>query len=47
LPDPFDPEVFMYELYLKTKIEHSEAAIARDELLSQEEVVRRSQEWFK
>ncbi len=47
LPDPLDPEQLMYELYLKAKIERAEEAIARGEVVSHEEVVRRSQEWYE
>ncbi|MEI8372880.1 MAG: hypothetical protein WCJ35_08605 [Planctomycetota bacterium] len=47
LPDPLDPEQLMYELYLKTKIDRAEQAIVRGEIVNHEEVVRRSQEWFK
>jgi hypothetical protein len=47
LPDPLDPEDLMDELYLKAKIDRAEAAIARGEVVRQEEVVRRSQEWFE
>ena len=32
---------------LKAKIERAEEAIARGEIVSHEEVVRRSQEWFE
>ena len=45
LPDPLDPEQLMHELYLKAKIERAEEAIASGEIVSHEEVVRRSQEW--
>ncbi len=47
LPDPVDPEQLMHELYLKAKIERAEDAIARGEVVSHEEVIRRSREWFK
>ena len=47
LPDPLDPEQLMHELYLKAKIDRAEQAIARGEIVSHEEVVRRSQEWFE
>ncbi len=47
LPDPLDPEVLMHELYLKAKIDRAEEAIARGEIVNQDEVVRRSQEWFE
>ena len=47
LPDQLDPQNLMDELYLKAKNDRAEAAIARGEVVSQEEVVRRSQEWFE
>jgi hypothetical protein len=47
LPDPLDPEELMHELYLKAKIDRAEEAIARGEIVNQDEVVRRSQEWFE
>jgi hypothetical protein len=40
------PEQLMTELYLKATIERAEAAVARGEVLSQEEVVQRSRQWF-
>lgn len=45
LPDPIDPEQLMGELYLKAKLERAEAAVARDEIISHEEVVQRSRQW--
>ena len=35
------------ELYLRVKIEQAEAAVAEGKVLSHEEVVKRSREWFK
>jgi hypothetical protein len=35
------------ELYLKAKLDRAEAAVARGEVISQEEVVERSRQWFK
>jgi hypothetical protein len=46
-PDEIDPDQFMNELYLRMKIERAEAAIAEGKVLSHEEVVKRSQEWFE
>jgi hypothetical protein len=46
-PDPLDPEQRMYELYVKAKIDRAEAAIVRGEVMSQQEVERRSQGWFE
>lgn len=47
LPEQIDPEQLMTELYLKAKLDRAEAAVARDEVVSQEEVVQRSRQWFK
>jgi hypothetical protein len=47
LPDPLDPEQLMHELYVKAKIERAEEAIARGDVITHQEVVRRSQEWFE
>jgi predicted transcriptional regulator len=46
LPDPIDPEQLMTELYWKAKLDRAEAAVARGEVVSQEEVVQRSRQWF-
>jgi hypothetical protein len=35
------------ELYLKAKLDRAEAAVVREEVISQEEVVERSRQWFK
>ena len=47
LPDQIDLEQLMHELYLKAKLERAEAAVAAGEVVSHEDVVRRSQEWFE
>jgi hypothetical protein len=47
LPEPIDPEQLMTELYLKAKLDRAEAAVARGEVVSHEEVVQRSRQWFK
>lgn len=47
LPDPIDPEQLIHELCLKAKLERAEAAVARGEVVSHDEVVQRSREWFK
>jgi hypothetical protein len=47
LPEQIDPEQLMGELYLKAKLDHAEAAVARGEVVSQEEVVQRSRQWFE
>ena len=47
LPDQIDPEQLITELYLKAKLDRAEAAVARGEVVSQEEVVQRSRQWFE
>jgi hypothetical protein len=47
LPDQIDPEQLMSELYLKAKLDRAEAAVAREEVVSHEEVVQRSRQWFE
>ena len=47
LPDQIDPEQLMQELYLQAKLERAEAAVAVGDVISHDEVVKRSQEWFK
>jgi hypothetical protein len=46
-PEHIDPEQLMTELYLKAKLDRAEAAVARGEAVSHEEVVQRSQQWFE
>jgi hypothetical protein len=46
-PEQVDTEQLMTELYLKTKLDRAEAAVAREEVVSQEEVVKRSRQWFE
>ena len=47
LPEQIDAEQLMTELYLKAKLDRAEVAVARGEVVSQEEVVQRSRQWFK
>lgn len=47
LPEQIDPEELMDELYLKAKLDRAEASVSRDEVVSQEEVVQRSRQWFE
>ncbi len=47
LPEDFDPERLMHELYLRAKLERAEEAIQRGEVVSHEEVVARSRKWFE
>ena len=42
LPDEFEPERLIDELYVRAKIERAEEAIARGDVVSHEEVVARS-----
>lgn len=42
-----DPEELMHALYLRSKLDRSEAEILRGETISHEELVRRSEQWFK
>ena len=46
-PEQIDPEQLMAELYLKAKLDRAEAAVARGVVVSQEEVVQRSRQWFE
>lgn len=41
-PEQFDVEQLMAALYLKAKLDRAEAAVARGEVVSHEEVVPRS-----
>ena len=47
LPEQIDPEQLMTELYLRAKLDRAEVAVARGEVVSQEEVVQRSRQWFR
>ena len=47
LPDQIDIEQLIDELYLKAKLERAEAAVAKGNVVSQDEVVKRSREWFE
>ena len=44
-PEEIDPEQFMHELYLKVKLDCAEEAVVAGDVLSHEEVVKRSREW--
>jgi len=46
-PEQVDTEQLMTELYLKAKLDRAEAAVAREEVVSQEEVIQRSRQWFE
>jgi hypothetical protein len=47
MPEEIDADELMYRLYLRQKLEASEAAVEAGEILSHEEVVQRSEEWLK
>ena len=47
LPDEIDGEQLMHELYLKAKLDRAEAAVAKGDVVSHEEAIKRSREWFK
>jgi len=46
LPDEVDAEELFYRLYVMRRIELAEAEIEAGELIPQEEVDRRSEEWL-
>jgi hypothetical protein len=46
-PEQVDAEQLMAELYLKAKLDRREAAVAAGEVVSQEEVVKRSRKWLQ
>ncbi len=45
--DELNAEELMDGLYLKAKLEQAEAAVQRGDVYSQDEVIKRSQQWFK
>lgn len=47
MPEEIDADELMYRLYLRQKLEASEAAVEAGEILSHEEVIQRSEEWLK
>jgi hypothetical protein len=47
MPEEIDAEELMYRLYLRQKLEASEAAVEAGNVLSHEEVVQRSEDWLK
>ena len=47
MPEDVDADELMYRLYLRQKLEASEAAVEAGETLSQEEVVQQNEEWLK
>ncbi len=46
-PDEVNAEDLIYGLYLKAKLDQAEAAVESGDLLSHEEVVKRTQQWFE
>jgi hypothetical protein len=47
LPDQFDPEQLMGDLYLRAKLESAEAAVSAGKTVRHEQVVEQTQQWFK
>ena len=47
MPEEIDAEELIYRVYLRQKLEASEAAVKAGKVFSHEEVVRRSEEWLK
>jgi hypothetical protein len=47
MPEEFDLDELVYRLRLKQKLEASERALADGRVLPHDEVVRRSQAWFR
>jgi len=46
-PDEVNAERLMYGLYLKAKLDQAEAAVQSGDVLSHEEVVKQTQQWFE
>lgn len=47
LPDEIDIDELMYRLYLKQKLEAAEKDVREGLLVSHEEVIKETSEWFK
>lgn len=47
LPDPLDLDELLYRLRLREKLEASERAIEEGRTLPHDEVVQRSEAWFR
>lgn len=45
--EEIDPEQLMFALYLKAKLDRAEADIEEGRIISHEELIRRSEQWFK
>ena len=46
-PEEIDSEELIHRLYLKEKLERAEEAVRSGDLVSHDEVVKRSQQWFQ
>jgi len=46
MPDDIDTDDLMYRLYLRQKLDAAEAAAETGDVISHDEVVRRSDEWL-
>jgi hypothetical protein len=46
-PDDVDPEKLMENLYLKMKLDRSERALEEGRVISDEDLVRETDEWFQ
>jgi hypothetical protein len=46
-PDEVNAEQLIHGLYLKAKLDQAEAAVESGDLLSHEEVVKRTDQWFE
>lgn len=47
MPETIDPEDLIYRIYLLTKLEAAENDIRTGNVISHDELVRRSEEWLK
>jgi len=47
MPEDIDTDDLMYRLYLRQKLEAAEAAAETGDIISHDEVVRRSDEWLQ
>ncbi len=47
LPEEVDIDEIMYRLYLRQKLETAEKDVREGKVISHEEVVRETSEWFK
>jgi len=47
MPDDIDTDDLMYRLFMRQKLEAAEAAAATGDIISHDEVMRRSDEWLQ